>query len=430
MAQNSCCTVAEEVTHTQKCVIKKLNARQQALFDAVANVDYFPPIFVSGSAGTGKSALLVALRNYWQREQDKNVCVTAFTHLAARNIEGKTCHSVFGFDFKMNLDNRPITLPDYLIIDEISMLPSKMLDDIDLVLRKNSKNYHTPFGGVNVIVFGDLYQLQPVGARPPYEADVWSVFSLYELTENMRQSESEYMQNLNLIRVGNIKGLDYFDKLVMKPYPTIKDSIAYTSLVSTHKECDNINEKCYKFLKGTKDDEVMWCKLESVKRTHQHTTVFNAGQKTIIFKPIIRLFPGARVMITHTTDWFCNGDAGIVERIESPRVYIRREYDDQVRPLDPITLHFSSQLKDYVESVTGLPLSYGWAATIHKAQGITVKNLIVYPDCIFAPGQAYVAISRTTHSEGLRLTNKIPISRVHDMSFITKVYEEMENYEI
>ncbi|ACZ63594.1 helicase-2 [Pieris rapae granulovirus Wuhan] len=410
-----------------------LNAKQQHLFNFLVNSDYFEPVFVSGSAGTGKSALLITLRNYW-REQGKIVFVTAFTHLAARNIDGKTCHSLFGFDFDMNITDKRVGLPDYIIIDEISMIPEKMLDGIDLRMRQNSRNFELPFGGVNVVAFGDLYQLPPVNNRinytlPPYESDVWNLFKLYELTENMRHTEPEYIKNLNLLRVGDLRCLNYFDSLVSNRIPTVEEKVAFTSLVSTHKEADNINLQCYSYIADREQEIVHTCETKLLPWSHK-ITVYNADQERLIFKPNIKICPNTRIMVTHTTQHFCNGDMGVIEYITELGLYIRREHDNSLQLLTPIQLYFNTKSKGVVKLVNGLPISYGWAITVHKAQGMTVKNLTVYPACLFAPGQAYVALSRSTHSDGLNLVSAIPEKAISNMNFITKVYGAMEKFNV
>ncbi|AAK70786.1 ORF126 HELICASE-2 [Cydia pomonella granulovirus] len=411
----------------------KLNREQQLMFDRVANARRFEPLFVSGSAGTGKSALLVALRNHW-RERGKIVYVGAYTHLASRNIDGRTCHSLFGFDFDLNLTDKDVGVPNYIILDEISMIPDKMLDGIDSRMRQNTRNPHTPFGGVNVIVFGDLYQLPPVDKNnykkrekvlPPYEADVWTEFKIYELGENMRQTEQEYIHNLNLLRLGDFSCLPYFNTLVMDFAPEIEEKVAHTSLVSTHDEANTINNECYNFVVN-EAETTLKCTTKLVPWSYK-VNVFNAQQERLIFKQELQVCPGTRVMVTHTTQHFCNGDTGIIEYITDMGVYIRREHDNSLQILGPITLHFSSS-RGYIKAVTGIPLNYGWAVTIHKAQGMTIKNLIVYPKCLFAPGQAYVALSRCTHSKGLKLSCRIPDEGVKDMSFITEVYNSMEKW--
>lgn len=408
-----------------------LNTRQQKLFDYLTQTKSFSPVFVSGSAGTGKSALLVALREHWLAE-DKIVFVTAYTHLAARNINGKTCHSLFRFDFDLNLLRAQIGVPHYVIIDEISMVPEKMLDGIDSRLRQNSGKFSLPFGGVNVVVFGDLYQIPPVDKHqqllPPYKSDIWHLFELYELTENMRQSEPEFIANLNMLRVGNVKCIPYFNGFVVDAATqNIEDSVGCTSLVSTHKEANDLNLKCYTHIcaAANKKEELVCV----VKRSHGRWTkdiiVFNEEQAQLIFGESIRVCVGARVMITHTTDSFCNGDLGVVQSFTDKEIVIIREHDNKIGVLRQKCLTFNTT-PGVVTFLTGFPIAYGWAVTIHKAQGMTMKHLTVYPACIFAPGQAYVALSRVVHSSGLKLATPIARNALCNMNYIQEVYDYMK----
>ncbi|UYE99047.1 MAG: helicase-2 [Betabaculovirus sp.] len=454
MEPNLCCTVAEEKmvcmkeVAVQQCKKQKisnksysddddgdtfdvtLNTKQQALFDYLTQTKSFSPVFVSGSAGTGKSALLVALREHWLNE-DKIVFVTAYTHLAARNINGRTCHSLFRFDFDLNLLRSQIGVPNYLIIDEISMVPEKMLDGIDSRMRQNSGKFSLPFGGVNVVVFGDLYQIPPVDKHrqllPPYKADIWHSFELYELTENMRQSEPEFITNLNMLRVGNVNCIPYFNRFVVDALSAknIDDSIGCTSLVSTHKEANDLNATCYAHI--VNDKEELLCVVKRVSgRWTRDLIVFNEEQSQLIFGDAIKVCVGARVMITHTTDSFCNGDLGVVQSFTDKEIVIVREHDNKIGVLRQKCLAFNTKTPDVVTFLTGFPIAYGWAVTIHKAQGMTMKHLTVYPKCIFAPGQAYVALSRVVHSSGLKLASPIARNALCNMKYIQEVYDYMK----
>ncbi|ABC61239.1 helicase-2 [Choristoneura occidentalis granulovirus] len=446
MDQSLCYTAAEEEkiysekndtpinAKKRKIEIKysyKLNKKQQQIFDILTEKEiYFKPVFVSGSAGTGKSALLTTLREHWQGLQ-KIVYVAAYTHLAARNVSGKTCHSLFGFDFDLNLVKTYVGLPNYLIIDEISMIPEKMLDKIDSRLRQNSGNRYTPFGGVNVIVFGDLYQLPPVTKTsdylPPYKADVWQCFRLFELTENMRQSETDFINNLNLLRIGDNTCLSYFNNMVLKTPQSLEEKLLYTSLVSTHSEANALNNQCYNY---NKSNEEFLCDISThTTKWRRNMLCFNVDQENLIFPQNLKVRKGTRVMITHTNDSFCNGDLGIVESFKEHEIYIRREHDDAIGVLRKRTLYFNTSTKGMVKQVIGFPITYGWAVTIHKAQGMTLKNLTVHPLRVFVPGQTYVALSRVTHSKGLKLAAPIPDSAFYDMSFVTLVYKSMPKIE-
>lgn len=413
-----------------------LNSQQQRLFDYVTGRAEFDPIFVSGSAGTGKSALLVALRDHWQA-QNKVVWVVSYTHLAARNVDGTTCHSTFGFDYDLNLTNKRVGVPNCLIIDEISMVPERMLDGIDQRLRAGNRR-DLPFGGVNTLAFGDLYQLPPVNDRrsrtrnvqilPPYFSKTWTSFRLYELTENMRQSERDFIEALNMLRVGDRHCQAFFDDKVLTQSPTMRERLDCTTLVSTHAEADRINAECYAHIRAAGQATPEYTVELGIGRNvrTKNGRVFNKSQETLIFKADMRYCAGTRVMVTHNTHMFCNGDMGVVVAVEEEKgVLIRREYDGNEMWLRMVELAFETESYHTVRLVSGLPICYGWAVTIHKAQGMTVSNLIVHPERIFVAGQAYVAMSRVTHCAGLKLCNKIPGKSIVCMRDVKAVYERM-----
>lgn len=416
---------------------KILNYQQQKIFDHITSVDSFPPIFVSGSAGTGKSALLVALRDFW-KDKNKIVWIVSYTNLAARNVNGKTCHFTFRLDFNLEFARGwNGVFPDYLIIDEISMIPQKMLDAIHKRLVSSTK-VETPFGGVKTIVFGDLYQLPPVDDRersviilPPYASKLWQHFHLYELTVNMRQSENDFIEALNKLRLGDKKCQPFFNKKVTKNPPVLKEKIKYTSLVSTHREADQINSECYEYTKkinNIKEETLIELSKtkENRKALFNRMMIFTANQEQLIFREGMKYCVGTRVMVTHNEEPFCNGDVGIVTQIFDSFLQIRREYDNNEFLLHKSSLAFEIK-NDYktVTVVNGFALCYGWALTIHKAQGMTVKKLIVHPEKTFVEGQAYVALSRVTHCDGLILINPIPDKSIVPMDEVTNVYENM-----
>lgn len=419
-------------------VPSKLNEQQQKLYNYVTAKVEFAPIFVSGSAGTGKSALLKALKKFWT-EQDKLVWVVSYTNLAARNVEGATIHRQFGFDFQCRLrkNDRNYGAPNYLILDEVSMVPAMMLDGISERLKESTR-LDMPFGGVNTIVFGDLYQLPPISnARslqlPPFHANVWTSLRLYELTINMRQSESDFIDALNLLRVGNVACLDFFNKLVVENSISIEDQVVCTSLVATHREADLINAQCYAHVKKSQGDAVAEYLLRvdykpSPRKLHQ--VVYASTQEDLIFKDGLKYCIGTRVMITHNLKGvgFCNGDIGTVVNVNEKGVMVRREVDGFEDVVSMIEMAFETNVYNTVKAVTGLPMCYAWAVTIHKSQGMTLKNLIVHPNNIFTEGQAYVALSRVTHCQGLRLVTKIPVHCVMEMSNVEEVYSDQRKF--
>lgn len=412
-----------------------LNQSQQRLFDYVMSKENIEPIFVSGSAGTGKSALLMALQKSW-KENKKIVLTVAYTNMAAKNVEGFTCHSAFGFDFDLNLKNNICNVvPNCLIIDEISMIPDKMLNGIDEKLRYSTR-VDKPFGGVNVIVFGDLYQLPPIddddkkNIKPPFYSRVWRSFKLYELTENMRQTETEFIANLNMLRVGDVRCKEFFDKLVTKP-PSISDSVKCTTLTPVNYQANIVNRNCYNYIKAISPnvkEHTVKIIQKIVKKTYENSNrLFNKKQEEMIFHPGMMFCVGTRIMVTHGSNGFCNGDVGVIMEVDAETgPLVKREHDGRLIWLSSVTVMFSTDDKQHVKIVTGLPMRYGWGSTVHKNQGMTVTNLIVNPDRVFAKGQAYVALSRVTHCSGLKLISPIPEHHIKAMDDVTEMYESMD----
>nr|AJA91749.1 DNA helicase 2 [Adoxophyes orana granulovirus] len=411
--------------------INNLNRQQRKLFDYVTSVEKFTPIFVSGYAGTGKSHVLTVIRDYW-KIQNKLVYTTAYTNAAARVVEGKTCHSLFGFSFFGDHDaNHTIKLPDCLIIDEISMLPKKMLEGIDQVLRNCRNATNDIFGGVNVIIFGDLYKTQPVvsynNTLPCYKSELWHQFDLYMLNQNMRQTEEEFMTNLNLLRRGDAKCMNYFNSLEICTNVDDKKQLDYTTLVSTNQEANNINYKCYNLFYRYPE---MVYRLHS-KQVHRDTCdiIYNECQKMSIFRHYIKLKADTRVVVTFTTQNFVCGDIGTVVAVNPNSVVIRKDIDDKLYTLYNITLHFypPGNVHRYIDAIIGLPINYAWAITMHKSQGLRIKKLIVKTDNVFAPGQLYSAISKAQSSSNLKLVNKITEKVIYNMDHIERVYNNMKN---
>lgn len=411
-----------------------LNEKQQKLFDYIINQEEFEPIFVSGSAGTGKSALLLALKKHWT-QHNKIVWVASYTNLAARNVEGNTIHSTFGFDLQLNLTTKKVGAPNYLILDEISLVPDKMLDLIDDRLRASTRNEDKPFGGVNTIIFGDMYQLPPVDdrkndlqIRQPFYADVWKHVKLYELTQNMRQSELEFITALNMLRLGDPRCRTFFSKMVMNRLPNIEETIANTNLVAKRREADQINRTCYQHV-FKKNPHVLEYEVSldyNSKKRVGSLIVYKRKQLEQIFFKGLRYCVGTRVMVTHNIKGsFCNGDMGVIIEVKDGQVCIRRDWDDREMWLGSVELAFEHpRTWTKVELIAALPICYGWAVTIHKAQGMTVRNLIVHLDGIFADGQAYVALSRVVHCDGLKLVNPIPSHGIYRMEDVDNMYEK------
>jgi hypothetical protein len=409
-------------------------------------------IFITGKAGTGKSTLL----SYFREVSKKKPVVLAPTGVAAINVDGETIHSFFklkpGFELEEAKHKSYKAKNSYknlniLIIDEISMVRADLLDAIDIVLRIFKKN-NEPFGGVRMILFGDLYQLPPVltkddrekfkyeGYNSPYffSAKVFepkdnlfnSVFELeiVELLQIYRQKDEDFIEILNQIRNKSIKddGLEKLNKRV-EPSTTLIDDEGYIYLVPTNRDAALINNS----------------KLEKLSDKNSKTFYSNInGKVPKNFYPNsieVELKIGSQVMFIQNDSkrrWV-NGTIGTVVDIKEESeldditdnlikkdIVVVKKEDNQI-----VKVGFSSwEISKYVfksgefqreilGSFEQIPLKLSWAITIHKSQGKTFKKAIIdFGDKSFTHGQTYVALSRCTSLDGLILTKKLNLSHI------------------
>jgi ATP-dependent DNA helicase PIF1 len=396
----------------------KLSKEQSALFDLIESTREH--IFITGRAGTGKSTLL----NYLTENTSKQVAVCAPTGVAALNVQGTTIHSLFflpiGVIGTQRLTHSPqkrkvLQAIDTLIIDEVSMVNADVLDGIDRTLREVRHKRHEAFGGVQVIMFGDPYQLAPVPPRSAeekayfadhyesiwfFDAMVWrdAPLRIVEMTEIHRQHDDDFKAMLNAVRHGNItpeigRALNVAGE---RPVPT-GDII---TLATTNDRVNKINSAALAQLGG----ELR--KAEANIDGEFPSGWFPADES-------LSLKVGAQVMFLRndSDQRWVNGTVGQVTRIGKtvhvdvdgeehevlPAVWERYRYD------------YDAETKTLTREVTAeftqFPLRLAWAVTIHKSQGQTYKRAVIdLGSGAFAPGQTYVALSRITSLDGLYLT--------------------------
>ena len=396
-------------------------------------------IFLTGKAGTGKTTFLknLPLKTY------KRMAVVAPTGVAAINAGGQTIHSFFQLPFgpippgELNAGPRSVAAQlhrmkkqklnlmrslDLLIIDEISMVRADVLDAIDAVLRRVRRS-QKPFGGVQLLMIGDVHQLAPVA-----KAEEWEVLSPYydtpyffgslvlkntpytcvELEHIYRQHDDDFITLLNKVR-NNQMDAECVRVLNSRFKPSFvpKDEEGYITLTTHNYQADQINES----------------KLAAIK---QKTLVFKAEvhgtfpENTYPTKEELELKVGAQVMFVkndpNPEKAFFNGKIGRVvgfndeqnsvtvqcgtERIEvSKLTWQNMEY-----AINPENQEIE---ENEIGSFTQIPLRLAWAVTIHKSQGLTFDKVIVDAGQAFAHGQVYVALSRCTSLEGLVLKTRI-----------------------
>jgi ATP-dependent DNA helicase PIF1 len=389
-------------------------------------------VFVTGRAGTGKSTLL----QYFRERTKKRVALLAPTGVAALNIRGQTIHSFFGFKpditpeaakkIKAKKDSLYRNL-DALVVDEISMVRADLLDCMDVFLRRHGPSPRKPFGGLQMIFIGDLYQLPPVVTSPeraafsacyrtPYffSARVFEKIELelVELEKIYRQHDPAFIALLNGVRNKEISDqqLGLLNSRVRPDFEPGPDDF-YVYLVATNRQAEAINNR----------------QLEKIDRPLFSSRAYLEGDFGPEYLPTYRelnIKPGAQVMLVNNDSarrWV-NGSIGrvldIIPGKGEPVVVVRLSDGDRVEVL-PFTweiFRFHARRgrleSEVIGTFTQYPLTLAWAVTIHKAQGKTFERAIIdIGRGTFAHGQVYVALSRCTSFEGLVL--KKPIARKH-----------------
>lgn len=382
-------------------------------------------LFITGRAGTGKSTLLRTLRDHLTDE----VVVLAPTGLAAVNVGGQTIHSFFGFpprligsdDIKRSRNGRVMRKLKLIIIDEVSMVRSDLMWAIDQSLRVNRGRPREAFGGVRLLLFGDLHQLPPVIQGDvaqhlesehggPFFFQVSSLnegagVSLLELDRVFRQSDETFLHVLNRIRDGDVSEED-LHVLNERTHPirTLGEGDPYVILTPTNAAAQRINMA---FLDALRTEE----RTYEAGITGEYTNAAHPTDASLLLKE------GAKVILLRNDPdkrWV-NGTIARIARLEDKRVWI--ELDGKTHEIEPVSWEarryaYDQTSEKIVENVTGtfrqFPLRLAWALTIHKSQGLTLDK--VYIDLgrgTFAHGQAYVALSRCRSLEGLALARPL-----------------------
>jgi len=375
---------------------------------------HHPYFFITGSAGTGKSFVTHFLLKEFQERNDPYLLL-APTGVAAQNIGGSTIHSALkihatsgGFQtlafndkkFKENLKKIKI-----LIIDEISMVSDELFDYLSNMFSK----LHTdsrPFGGICVIVLGDLFQLPPVSGNYVFESSAWELFYPLFLRQAKRQADDpQYYSLLEEVRFGNISESTW--QLLNKKFQESSTNLSLESVLDTthivgYKEtAEQINIQICNTLPIENDKYLI-----SYSKDIINGEVQDHGSSEYLMKyktnlpPIVRLQIGCRVMYLnnkHIKKQICNGTIGIVTDIDKDREIVRVAFCVNKGIVDieiePEAVHFN--INGIPACRIQFPLQNAFALTSHKTQSITLPQASLYLDNqMFARGQAYVALSR------------------------------------
>jgi len=415
-------------------------------------------IFLTGKAGTGKTTFL----RHCKENEKKNTAIVAPTGVAAINAGGTTIHSFFQLPFtpfipesrgwgnsesvtdknsliaklKLTNDRKEVMQQlELLIIDEISMVRCDVLDAIDTVLRHVRSRYSLPFGGVQVLLIGDMYQLPPVARE-----EEWQLLSPYykspyffnsqvmemqppvyvELDKIYRQKDEHFVQLLNKVRNNEMDktGFDLLHSRYQPKFNPTKEE-NYITLTTHNNKADAINNKALNELNGSIS-------------MYKAIITGDFSEKAYPADVELRLKIGAQVMFikndVEKVRRYFNGRIGVVTKLENEKISVlcngdtvpidvRKESWKNIRyAVDKTTNHIE---ENELGSFNQYPLRLAWAITIHKSQGLTFEKAIIDAGDAFAPGQVYVALSRCTSLEGMVLHSHIQNNSLHSDSRIS-----------
>lgn len=391
----------EHPSYNQKEII--LDESQKKILNEI--IETKRNMVILGSAGTGKSTTIKAIIKAC-KQQNINIGVTATTGCAAILIGGNTIHSFMGIGtaeysaitlannilYKKHKLSKLVKL-EILLIDEISMMNAELLSKVSNVLSI-IRNNPSPFGGVQVILIGDFYQLPPVQGEFCFKSDIWNQmnFSIHQLTKIYRQSDTQFLDILYRAREGKMtdEDMETLQKCNGNNFPK---TIQPTRLYSLNVDVSLINETQYN-------------KLTTPEKIYE-TKYKNKKSKTYADKMKIpeqlKLRVGSQVMVTKNIDPdnnIINGTRGVVIAMEDTQIKIElmnhKEY-----LITPVKI--TSQDEPNIE-VQYIPLKLAWAITIHKSQGLTIDCAEMdLGESIFQSGQAYTALSRVKDLNSVRI---------------------------
>ena len=456
---------------SQQALKKTTNSQQQTDNDTPLNYDIHdnpelkkayediksnvPAIFLTGGAGTGKSTFIKYLQNKLKEETGKNCIIIAPTGIAAVNVRGQTIHSFFKFpigpfeekDIKKQNKNPVVDHTDLIIVDEISMVSSWLLDRMDYALRLWC-NSEKPFGGKQVLLIGDCFQLPPVNNSNDKDVQKFlkqwdnifffaaKVFENIEvepiqLTKIYRQeADKPFINILNSIRTctkGVADAINFLNEkcLIEKRLGTPNVPSNCLLLTTTNSDADKFNIERMNNLKY-KGKESMTFKASK-------SGVFDADD--FLTPETLELCIDATVMVTkNTSSGLINGNMGRVVSFDGKGDYVEIEIAGKKHSIQRETWQnfryiWDEETKTIKQEVTGsftqIPLKLGWAVTIHKSQGLTLDNVAIDAAKSWDSGQVYVPLSRARSLNGVLLRKEIPPESVKVDPYIKVIYEKL-----
>ena len=406
-------------------------------------------LFLTGKAGTGKTVFLKEFKEHTK----KRIAVLAPTGISAINAGAQTIHSFFRFDFSpyipsaINIStqddaetygNEVLREVDMIIIDEISMVRADLLDRIDHKLRL-SRSCNKRFGGVQLLMIGDLFQLPPVVTRADrdlldkYYASNYYFFNSEALKDVgfdtvclnkvYRQSDEEFLKILDSARLGNLNW-NCINKLNSRFIPDYeaKDDSDYITMVSLKRDADRINDS----------------KLNNIDASSQQYNATINGKFPKDAYPVpenLVLKVGTQVMFAKNNYnvGYRNGTIGKISRLEDDYITVNvggRDISVGRSSWENVEYVLDNENRVINEDVVGrfvqFPLKPAWAITVHKSQGLTFDNAVIDLPHTFESGQAYVAFSRCRALEGIVLKRKVNPSTFFVDKVIVSFYDQLE----
>lgn len=415
-------------------IVPILNEVQVSAFNAIERTN--SNILILGQAGTGKSTFV----NYLKSASAKRIVCACPTAVSALNIGGQTIHSLFQIqprDFIMpellKLKAKPrniLNATDILIIDEISMVAPDLLDAMDILARMARRN-NAPFGGIQVVAIGDLFQLPPVITRDAmgyyqsayehpnayfFDSNVYkrADFIKYNFDMVYRQSDSALLENLTRLRNRDIGALDFFNQCRIDDEERRSNAVLITPF---REVAERINAS-------------RLAQINAPEIVYTGTLSGTFSERDVPAPLNLTLKVGALVVFVKNGDKWHNGSMGIVRAMTSRDITVQLLSDNRetvtVKPEKWEKIEYSRDENDrIVENEVGgykqFPLNLGYAMTIHKAQGKTLDSVVVdMSRGAFTHGQTYVALSRTRGASDMHIASPL---RPRDVIFDNRVLE-------
>lgn len=418
-------------------IVPILSPEQTAAFNTIESTG--SNVLILGSAGTGKSTFV----NYLKSASKKRIVCACPTAVAALNIGGATIHSLFqiqprDFIFPEFLELKAkvrniLTATDVLVLDEVSMIAPDLMDAMDILARRARKN-NEPFGGIQIVAIGDLFQLPPVITRDAakyyaaeyeherayfFDSNVYrrSNFVRFNFDLVYRQSDAQLLDKLNKLRSGDATAIEFFNACTIADDERRMNSVLITPFRAV---AERINA-----------ERLGQIAAEPVCYTGMLSG--NFSERDVPAPLNLELKVGALVVFVKNGDKWHNGSMGIVKSLGAREIIVQLLNKNRdtvtVKPEKWQKIEYSRDENDrLIENETGaykqFPLMLGYAMTIHKAQGKTLDTVIIdISRGAFEHGQTYVALSRTRAATDMHIAR--PLS-ARDVIFDPRVLEFVE----